>query len=116
MNSQQKQMQVVAMAWKDNPSNELFKMARKQFLPYITKKIAFDNQFDRQEILAYYDIVVLRCLDNYIGLNGALFMTYLYYSVIKVIPKYFEKKPKDILVDNYILDNVLDLNEIYKDY
>ncbi len=91
-------------------------------MPYILKRTAFDSEFDREEVISHYYMVILDCLNTYEGRNAATFETFLFFSIRRIFKLYFEiekpivKKSTVLNFDNEIFDSVDDLNSYVKEY
>ncbi len=105
-----------------------FKNIADTHLPYILSRTRQNNEYDRQEVISKYNIVVLKALDKYDILNGALFKTYLRWCMKCIWREYFsemkpvvtsskgEKTPYCISVDPPNIDSIEDFNKYANDY
>ena len=130
-----KNREVLVYIWQnynlsDRERNFIFKLVHDSYVGYVWKRFfETDSYYDKQHVLQNFKVMVLHCLDTYLGINkrtgaSAKFTTYLHFSIKRVIPNYFEiektngskNKNKEISFDPVLFQDVSDWEEFAKMY
>lgn len=119
-----KDVDIIAYIWQNYKLSErekdfLFRKVSDKYLNFMYSKLKYDTPQDKEEVIQNYRVMVHYCLESYTGKNkrtgaSAKFNTYLFFSIKRVVPNYFNeekqngrhRKIKNIPYDPNLFDEV----------
>lgn len=78
------------------------------YKPYLLNRLRNDSKFARECVLQEYRLKIWHCLENF--QFNSNFMTYLYFSTMPLIAKYFTKEAP--LIKGTSLNDFIDIEDV----